>query len=281
MSINILSAIKNIVESPINNIETIYSSRNRANSMGEGLEYYIKDAFANTLMETDEQKRLIAFEQAFSYQGNKSNPPDIIIRQGDAIEVKKIESAGKTLALNSSYPKAKLFANSPMITAACRACEQWKEKNILYAVGVVNDTKLNSLFFVYGVDYAASAEIYERIKRVISDGVNTIPDVEFAATDELGRVNRVDPLGITYLRVRGMWGIDNPAKTFSYVYTPTNRAFELTAIINTDKYMSFPTADRLALERLVSNDLTIKDVRIKTPDNPSILKQAKLITYGK
>jgi hypothetical protein len=279
MSVNILTAIANIVTSPIGELRAFYVSRNRANNMGEALEKYIKDMFAGTLFETDEQKRLERLGQVFSYQGNQNNPPDIIIRQGDAIEVKKIENPGSSLALNSSYPKAKLFADSPMITAACRTCEQWTEKDILYAVGVVNANHLTRLLFVYGVDYAASAEVYERIKGVISSGVTAVPDVEFAATNELGRVNRVDPLGITYLRIRGMWGIDNPARVFSYIYTPKNTQFEVAAILNAEKYNSFPATDRTNLESLISSQFRIVDVKIKTPDNPSIMKNAKLITF--
>ena len=280
MSINILTAISNIITAPIGELRSHYESHNRANNMGEALENYIKDVFAGTLAETDEQQRLEQLEQAFSYQGNQNNPPDIVIRYGDAIEVKKIENAGSSLTLNSSYPKAKLFADSPMITTACRNCEQWSEKDILYTVGVVNGNHLTKLFFVYGVDYAASAEIYERIKSVISLGVNTIPCVEFATTKELGRVNRVDPLGITYLRIRGMWGIENPAKVFSYVYKPAGNAqFEFAAIINTDKYNSFPLASREKLEKLNIANFKIADIKIKTPDNPSILKTAKIITF--
>jgi hypothetical protein len=60
--------------------------------MGEGLETYIKDVFANTLNEEDTQK--------------------------------KLESKNSAITLNSSYPKAKLYANNPMITTDCRACEE-------------------------------------------------------------------------------------------------------------------------------------------------------------
>jgi len=272
MSVSILTAIANIVVNPIHELQSIYSSRNRANIMGEALENYIKDAFSGILasntflkQQSIEQARLEAYERAFSYQGNQNNPPDVIIRGGDAIEVKKIESAGSSLALNSSYPKAKLFANSPMITAACRSCEDWNEKDIIYTVGVVNGSNLSRLFFVYGVDYAATADVYERIRAVISSGVESIPDVEFAATNELARVNKVDPLGITYLRIRGMWGIKNPAKVFSYVYSPTKARFEFAAIINTEKYYSFPLAHRDNLEKLIGENFTISDVKIKHP----------------
>lgn len=283
MNVNILSAIKNIVSSPVGELQSFYESRSRANNMGEALENYIKDVFAGTLNENNEQKRLERLEQVFSYQGNQNNPPDLIIRNGDAIEVKKIENHSSSLALNSSYPKAKLFSDSPMITTACRDCEKWNEKDILYTVGVVNGKHLTRLFFVYGVDYAASAEIYERIKSVISSGVNTIPNVEFSITKELGRVNRVDPLGITYLRIRGMWGIENPAKVFSYIYeTSPNTEFEFVAIINNEKYNSLPASDISNFEKLMTNNLLkISDIKIKTPDNPTILKQAKLITFKK
>jgi len=280
MNVNILTAMANIEASPVGELRSFYESRNRANNMGEALENYIKDVFAGTLHEEDEKKRLERLSEVFSYQGNQNNPPDTIISGGDAIEVKKIESPLSQLALNSSYPKAKLYADSPMITTACRNCEEWQEKDIIYAVGVVNGNHLTRLFFVYGMDYAASAEIYERIKNIISSGVNTIPGVEFADSKELGRVNRVDPLGITYLRVRGMWGIENPAKVFSYIYAPVSDSqFEFAAIINTDKYNTFPAESRAAIESLVSSEFNIDDVKIKTPDNPSIMKAAKLITF--
>jgi len=287
MKTNIIRAIINIVNNPVNELKSYYENRNRANSMGGALEEYIKDVFAGTVSEADEAKRLRILEDVFSYQGNQNNPPDSIIRNGDAIEVKKIESKNSSLALNSSYPKAKVFSNSTMITSACRNCEEWTEKDIIYAVGVVpkeggkEGKHLTNLSLVYGIDYAASAEIYERIKTVISDGVNSITDVEFAQTNELGRVNRVDPLGITYLRIRGMWGIENPIRTFSYLQPfAENHAFQLMAIINKEKYNSFSTNDIQNMEQLTQNtNLKIIDVEVKTPDNPSNLKKAKLITF--
>jgi len=278
---NILTAIANIVKNPIVELGTHYTVRNRANNMGEALERYIQDAFSNTLAEENKQKRLEKFDEVFSYQGNQNNPPDLMLKNGDAIEVKKLESVGSGLALNSSYPKAKLFADSPMITTACRNCEDWNEKDILYTVGTVKGGHLSRLFFVYGVDYAASSGVYERIKKVISSGIQSIEGVEFSETKEFGRVNRVDPLGITYLRIRGMWGIDNPAKVFSYVYDPSDKPFNFVAIINTEKYNSFPASDIANLESLVSEDFNISDIKIKTPDNPCVLKSAKMITLNR
>ncbi len=278
---NIIKAIINIVNNPIYEIAHYARANNRANNMGEALEEYVKDIFAGTVGMGDLTKRNEEISRYFSYLGNQNNPPDSIIRGGDAIEVKKIESPNSSLALNSSYPKAKLFSGSNMITDACKKCEEWDEKDIIYVVGVCRDNVLSSISMVYGSDYAASAEVYERIKTTISRGVNSILDVEFAETNELGRVNRVDPLGITYLRIRGMWGIQNPHKAFSYIYRPNaNMLFNFMAVINTEKYNSF--AEIKELEDLCGScpQLEITDVRIKNPNNPAELREAKLVRFS-
>ena len=281
MNANTLSAIANIVTTPVNELRLFYKGRNKINNMGDALEAYIMDLFAGTLHEADEDKRNGRYNQVFSYKGNQNNPPDMIIKNGDAIEVKKIETQGASLSLNSSYPKAKLSINDPKINENCRECEIWNEKDILYSIGVAKGKQLSKLFFVYGIDYAASASVYERISKTVKDGIYEIQDLELAKTQELGRVNKVDPLGITYLRVRGMWGIENPVKVFSYVYTPPDKEFEFAAIINTDKYNSFSIEDRKTLEKLENPGFKIMDVNIKNPDNPVKLKKAKLITFSR
>lgn len=203
-----------------------------------------------------------------------------MIANGDAIEVKKIESVGSQIAHNSSYPKDKLYSDSPMITQDCRECENWREKDIIYIVGAMQQDKLKALWFIYGDCYAASKDIYERIKSKISEGVNSLPDVEFSETKELGRVNKVDPLGITYLRIRGMWGIDNPVHVFDYI-TKIEKDSELTvnAVMLTEKYNSFPESDRQAIENVTSDNFTINDIEIKSPNNPAKLLNAKLIKF--
>lgn len=277
---NIINAIINLVNHPVTTVHAHYVGKNRANSMGDALEEYIKDLFCNTFDETDEAKRIEKISEEFSYLGNNSNPPDGMLKCGDAIEVKKIESANSALALNSSYPKHKLYANSPMISNACKTAEEWTEKDIIYAVGVVNGNSIKHLSFVYGLDYAASDEVYERIKQKIKFGVETIPDVEFSDTKELGRVNRVDPLGITYLRVRGMWGIENPFTVFSYVYKRDfDKDFNFMCIINDEKFESFDNTQDLIALCSTTEGLSITDIKIKNPDNPAQLKKAKLITY--
>ena len=277
---NIIDAIINIVKNPILELREYSISHNRANSMGEALEEYIKDIFSGTLFENDKNKRLEIISEVFSYLGNTNNPPDSILRGGDAIEVKKIENKTSSLALNSSYPKAKLYSNSSMITDACRNCEEWEEKDIIYAIGTCEKNKLTSLIFVYGEDYAAENKIYENVKNKIKLGIETINGLEFSETNEIGRVNRVDPLGITYFRIRGMWGIENPVKVFDYIYKrDDSKQFNFMALINEDKYLSFSNTKELEDLEKENKNLEIKDVRIKNPNNPAQLKKAKLITF--
>ncbi len=285
MNSNILKAIINLVDTPHYKLkETYQENHNRANSMGDALEEYIKDIFSGTYNIQDQKERLEKISNVFSYLGNNSNPPDAMLKNGDAIEVKKIENNNSALALNSSYPKHKLYANSNMISASCKNAEKWDEKDIIYAVGVVDNTKLLNLSFVYGLDYCASEETYTKIKTKIKDGVECIPGVEFAETKELGRVNKVDPLGITYLRVRGMWGIENPWTVFNYIYKKdTTKEFNFFALISKEKYIKFSNEDRSNFEKFVNDkeSLHMDEVKIKNPDNPAKLKEAYLITYSK
>lgn len=280
---NIISAIINLVENPILNLRRIGYSHNRANNMGEALEEYIKDLFASTINEEDFKIRNIALSNTFSYLGNQNNPPDSMLHGGDAIEVKKIEGWNAPLALNSSYPKHKLYADSPMISKACREAENWKEKDIIYIVGVFNKriNNLDSLAFVYGEDYCASKEVYESIITPIKDTItDATAHLEQIKSKELAHINKVDPLGITYLRIRNMWGIENPFKVFAYIYerNPHNK-FNFMCIINNDKFYSFDNTPDLYNLAQKNNNLSIQDVKIKNPDNPAKMYDAKLITF--
>ncbi|RMD70476.1 MAG: NgoPII family restriction endonuclease, partial [Cyanobacteria bacterium J149] len=206
-----------------------------------------------------------------------NNPPDMILKQGDAIEVKKIQSLSSAIALNSSYPKSKLYYDDPSITASCRNCENWSEKDILYTIGVTSDRSLRHLWLVYGDCYAANKEVYTRIKTTISQGVNSIKGVEFAETKELGRVNKVDPLGITNLRIRGMWHIDNPLKVFDYLYQiDEQKAFSMACLMRKSKFDSFPFKDRNSLQ---TKPVQVRAVKIKNPNNPAKLIDAVLMSF--
>lgn len=273
---NIIDAIHNLIHNPILDIVASYSGRNRANNAGDALEEYIKDLFSDSF-KLNSTERLQCWNDTFSYLGNNSNPPDIIIKNGDAIEVKKIESNRGGIPLNSSHPKHTLKASSPLISTACRNCEDWIEKDIIYAIGTVVNNKLKRLFFVYGLDYCASEECYLRIKNRIKNSVECIEGIEFTPTKELGHVNKVDPLGVTYLRIRGMWGIEHPERVFHYILDNcSGNEFEFRCIINEEKWNTFNNTQLLNVK---IPGFSVQDVQIKNPDNPVKLKNAKLISY--
>ncbi len=113
----------------------------------------------------------------------------------------------------------------------------------------------------------------------ITDGIIEIPNVELEETKELGRVNRVDPLGITNLRIRGMWQIQNPRRVFNYLHVATNNKFELVSLIPTEKYNSFPTESIKKIENLCNQNFTIENINVRDPNNPANLIEAKLIKF--
>lgn len=279
---NIINAIINLIENPITKLSQYKIGNNRANNAGEALERYIKNLFAGIKQDFPIEAQNTLISEAFSYCGNQNNPPDAILKNGDAIEIKKIESPNSALALNSSYPKQKLYSDNPMLNRACRECENWMEKDIIYAVGIVDKQtqNLTSLAFVYGTEYCASKDVYEKIKNTIKEGVESIPNIEFTESRELGHVNKIDPLGITYLRVRGMWGIENPFVAFKSFYTRKKNCFNFMCIINENKFYSFGNTSYLEQLALKSeNNLHIQTISLPNPDNPAKMISCKLITF--
>jgi hypothetical protein len=187
MSANILTAIHNIITSPVLELRSYYASRNRANNMGEALENYIKDVFAGTLTETD-------------------------------------------------------------------------------------------------------AKTYENLTNNVRQHIREMPFVETAETNELGRINNVDPLGVTDLRIRGMWLVKSPWVVFDDLLAKHtgdsfgNADFQFTAIINEDKFDEFEFDMEVIKEDMWrnANNFKIQDVVIKSPKKPDKQKKnrnAKLITY--
>jgi hypothetical protein len=279
---NILKAFHNLVLTPIPKLVTHYSGKNRANSMGDALECYVKDLFASSVGNSA-ANALAAHQQVFAYLGNQNNPPDMILNGGDAIEVKKIGNLTADLALNSSYPKDFLYSSSSMLTNACKQSDggNWQFKDIVYAVGVAHGDDLQGLWFVYGDCYAADCSVYENLKTNIMTGISHSPNVQLATTKELARVNKVDPLGITYLRVRGMWGIDNPINVFTYLNLTTDASFFSHVIMKRSKFDSFPNQDKINLINLSNSNqyFYIQDLKISSPNNPALSIDVKIFSF--
>lgn len=279
MSTNVLVALKNIMELETNKLIEVYEGtvRNRANNMGDALEYYIKDLFCSSINVSDFAEKDLKYSEYLSYLGCKRNPPDFIIKQSSAVEVKKAEGLSfGAIALNSSHPKNILHSNSTLITKACRECEDefggWNQKEMIYAIGNVKDNELRMLWLLDGHCYCADEEVYSRIQNTIKDGVSEINGVEFAESNELGKVKKIDPLQITDLRIRGMWNISHPMKVFDYLvddYTKKTN-FQVYCLMLKDKFDKICEDDKNNLiEYIESGKLTKQDIKVKNPNNPA------------
>jgi len=279
---NILRGILNIALFKDNNLKSYASTYlNRINAVGEQLEFYIKDAIS-TSFKLPYDKKAEAYSKIFSWLGTQNHPPDMIIKNGDAFEIKKIETMKGSLQLNSSSPKNKLLATDSRITADCKKCDggNWKEKDLFYVIGNAKGGEISYLFFVHGVCYAADHKVYEKIHEPIKKEVDSVLDslgLEKGETVELGKVRRVDPLGITELRIRGMWSIENPLNVYGGLCELGKNKFYLFALLSKDKYFSYPKEDIKELES--HKEISVKDVKIKSPNNPAILMEAKLIAF--
>ena len=282
MTANIIDSIINIVKTEVYDLHSSYVGTNRANAMGDALERYVTDSFANVITGADENARNEKLSQTFSYLGNDTNPPDAMIRGGSALEVKKIQSRNSQLQLNSSNPKSKLYADNPRITRSAVKAEEWAEKDFVYAVGLVLKNKyLRELALIDASVYCADTEVYTTVFEKIKSGLASIPNTEFSETKELGRLNRVDPLGITNFRIRGMWLLDNPFTVFKYIYQPeVDKNFNLFGLISAEKYKSSENAEILEKMAKEIATLNIEDVKVKNPNNPAQLIQCKKIIFN-
>ena len=192
MTTNILYAINNIINNNLYSIEQ-YKKLNykiRINNNGELLENMIKDALCNHL-HLEAHKRIELQNEYFSYLGNQNNPPDLILKGGDALEIKKIENREGAIALNSSFPKNKLYRNSTMITNACKNCEDgWEEKDLCYVIGRIDNLGLlKSLWFVYGDCYCAQNEVYYKVKHSITNSIESM-DIKLTDTNEIAKIKK-------------------------------------------------------------------------------------------
>lgn len=90
----------------------------------------------------------------------------------------------------------------------------------------------------------------------------------------------MDHLGISDLRVRGMWLIESPFKYFKYLYDDAHdeHSFRLMAIIPETKYNGFENRDEFE-ETCKYNGVQITDEKLENPQNPAELINCKVIKY--
>jgi len=277
---NLLNALLNIQNYGNNDLRNIHVAADkdqpRVNEAGADFDAFVKDAFCNTFSVKDSLQKMHAYATAFSYLGSQNHPPDIMIKNGDAVEVKKLKSVKGEIPLNSSYPKSKLHASSTLITEECRNCEKWTEKDIIYAVGTVLSQKVRRIIFIYGDCYAARPEVYEKIRQSVITAIGAVKNAS-PETTELGRFNDVDPLKRTYMRVREMWHIDSPALISSTILkTELKKDLTVFAIMTQRKFETFEKSSIAAVQK----ELRVEDMKLQDPNDPKKILDCKLISFS-
>lgn len=284
----VLNAILDIIHASQNKKLFEASTRTygiRINNFGAYLEDFVAAAFSNSLMVDDPAKRQELKEKTFCFEGSQNFSPDLMLKNsGPAIETKKLQSrTAGYLALNSSPPRQTLKVDDLRIAPGARTAEKWKERKMIYAIGVVSDNVVNALQLVYGDCFVARDEFYKKVGERVKDALQN-SGVENLTTDsnELGRVTAVDPLKVTYLRIRGMWEIRDPIGIFGaqgikeYSFTP---GFTLLAMIRKGEFVELIEQNPPLLKELKKLAL-VQDVKILNPDNTAQRIDAVLIKYA-
>lgn len=271
---NILSAIINLYNTKNYLTPNSPTTHNRINDVGSGLEDYVRDLFLEKSIGNGKP-----VSDIFSYLGQKNHPPDLILRDGDALEIKKIESINaSSIQLNSSYPRDILYANDEKITDKCKNCEieSWIEKDIFYVIGFVKSREVKSIFFVQGNCIAASYNSYIKLYNAIKDSINT-NDYEFEETNEFAKLKKIDPLGYTNLRIRGMYELKNPYSMFDFCKLKTDANLSVFCLMTDEKYLSFDNELRNSLNGCDEVDISTK--KIPCPNNPGSILECKFIQF--
>lgn len=284
MSSNILTAIKNISVFKNTNLNDYFKdySSSQINTPRQQIEYYVRDAISGSLTLGKKEKSAEQYKKTFSYIGTKNKPPDLIIKGGDTIVIRTNSRSKGSLTFSNSPPKDRLNWNDPWVLRDRRTVGsgQWNSKDIFYVNGWIDRKQLKYLYFVQGRCYIPEGNVYTKKINGIKTNIEKYlasEGLQVNNTIGLGKVSNMDPLGITNLRINGIWKVKSPLKTFSDLYSYDRRQrFTLIALMLKNKFESFPRKDIESIK--ADKKIKLKDVKIKNPNNPVQKIEAKLIT---
>ena len=270
-STNILKAIVHFVQVEEAAFTLNQNYQNRIQAQGEKLEAYIKRLFSLSLNDNDldskvfeltgritgdesdiDQKTLRKFNGYFSWLGSKNHPPDLKLRNGDCVEIKKTNSPFGAIQLNSSPPRAKMKKDDTKIQKDMKTCEEgWTESDVLYVVGVTDKqekTVWKHIWMFYG-DTLFDDQVFESVRASMKETLDELGieiGFKFSETKELGRLNDLGINDLSNLRIRGMYEM----KALNYLKKEgiIHKNKKVCAVMRDSKYLSFPDEDRANLE---------------------------------
>ena len=268
------------------------SGLNRAQAQGAHLEDIVKDILCGITAD-DAKGRESLLDKYLAFQGAANNPPDAMYRGGnlgDAFEVKKSENKSNgSLDLNSSHPYSHLTSDLSRIAQKAKDCEVWNRRDIFYVVGnvVTLEPKNNWIWFVQGNIFAADLKTFREFESDVKSSIEAAIEaygLKPGVTNELGRINAVDPRKNTDLRIRPMWGIKSPMSLFKDlkgVSESDSDGLIIHSLMRKSKWESYllnkPDTTKQFWANPNSKDVTISDVKVPDPDHLSKELDVKLI----
>lgn len=261
---------------------------NKIQAEGDALEKFIRSLFIgdfDKVSALSEEDSDIVLNKLFDWQGEANHIPDAILKSSDAIEIKKIQSISGMIPLNSSFPKDYLFQED--LSKSCsKKVDDFDKKDIVYVIGSLKkDTLLlRYVWMVYGNCISADRKVYKELYDVIKEPIEKLRDSgKYNMTEdsrELGRFKEIDPLKRSNMRVRNMFELENPIKSFSSIITNDKKAdFQCFFLCLTSKYNSFNEESRNKIEG--EENLKVSNVQIPDPNDKSKTLDAKLIYFKK
>jgi len=263
---DVLLSFYNIVVGQFSYDGSEYST-NRMNRMGDKFEAFVKNSF---LAQPDDARAASTLSSVFSYLGSSTRPPDAIVRNSDVLEIKKVGSLTGQLQFNSSYPKQKITFDDEMISTKCRNAEDWTERDVVYYIGVIPPTSdfPSDILIVGGDCFAASKNCYQETFRQVQSALTDKFGPRLSTSKELGRINKVDPLSKTSLRIRGMWLVDNPIQWLAQARLSSD--FQITMVLSCEKYNQYNEQSKNTLESLVGTLITKEYINLPNPDGQDL-----------
>lgn len=246
---NLIKAIINIES----NFSALFFKENyidKNSHFSDALKFFIIDSFAGTYNDESEMK-ILKYSNSFSWVGNNMNPPDLEIKNGDSVIIKKLSLDKVSL---SNYPCSNIESKEKNGNT-----NTINNKKIIYCIGEqINNNNLKICFF-YGELIAANENVYERFLNKIND---------------LNNFEKIDPLGITTYK-DNLWKILNPNLIFE-LSSDKNASLEVVTIIPDYIFEDF----KLDIMSIINNsNFKICNKIIRSPNDGASIIKCKSITF--
>jgi hypothetical protein len=248
-------------------LDDVYDSAISINSAGERMEYFIKDLLAKSINKESADEKAAEHKKYLSWLGSQNHPPDLMIRDGPAIEVKKSRGKHRKLQLNSSTPRIKLRADMDRVNSDCANCEDWSEKDMVYALGSrVSKSNVGFIWVVYGDCWCDKSEVYKEVTDDLEEAIEESPPTNGTldmSGNEIAKVRDVGSgMGAEH-RTRSMWSIGHPAKMFSQYIENYEQKLDdgkpMFVVMPVEKFESADTENKATLRESDSIHITELD----------------------